>query len=72
MKQRMKQRIKCPSGRIYRKGFVVGTRWMAKQGLTFDYTLTGRNTIENLNMEALAEKGICFGDNVIVQIRKKQ
>jgi len=31
---------------------------------SFTYKLIGRNTIENLNMDDLAKKGIHFGDKV--------
>ena len=41
------------------------------EGVVFEYVLIGRNTIENLDMDALRKEGINFGDNVIVQIRKK-
>ena len=47
------------------------TSTKVEQGITFDYTLKGRNTIEGINMDALKEVGISFGDNVTVQIRKR-
>ena len=34
------------------------------------YTIKGRNTIENLNMDELSKKGIHWGDKVKVTISK--
>ena len=42
------------------------------QEFTFEYTLIGRNTIENLDMDALRKAGIAFGDKVKVIIVKEE
>ena len=51
--------------------FKQGAKWMAEQGMSFEYEILGRNTIENLNMDELSKIGVSFDNKVIVQIRKK-
>ena len=40
--------------------------------ISFEYRIIGRNTIENLDMNELEKAGIGWGDEVIVQIMKKE
>ena len=51
-------------------GLLTGIALSQAQGVTFEYNLIGRNTIEGLDMKVLAKAGIHFGDKVIVQICK--
>ena len=47
-------------------------RQRATSAIAFEYRIIGRNAIENLDMIELENAGISWGDEVIVQIMKKE
>lgn len=60
--------VSCPQGnKLWEEFGVIDD---IKTDYTFEYTLTGRNTIEQLDMEALAKIGVTYGDKIIVSIKK--
>ena len=54
-----------------RLGFITGAKWMARQGESYDATISADKTIPVLSMKDVSGIGLDYGDNVIVQIRKK-
>lgn len=52
--------------------FKAGAEWMAKQGVSYQDTISSHKTIPILPMKDVSDMEFDYGDKVIVQIREKQ
>lgn len=54
------------------EAFKAGAEWIAKQGVSYQTTISADKTIPVLPMKDVSDMGFDYGDKVIVQIREKQ
>ena len=58
-------------GEAIEKAFYEGVMYETKQGVSYQATISANKTIPVLPMKDVSDMGLDYGDNVIVQIRKK-